>query len=149
ILGAVARREEDVDLGRALLQTPGGAVVAGDAALHQVEAAPLEHRLHHVDAGVEVRFLGVVEQRHPRSVSDGKGAWKGYATLVTRPERRQRVQTRMRRGEPSTSAWTRCRLGRWTRLVLMLEWLTLLPTRRPLLQISHVLAMIPSHFAEE
>ena len=61
--------------------------------------------------------------------------------MVTAPERRQRVQTRMRRGAPSIIALTRWRFGRCTFLVLMFEWLTLLPTRWPLAQISHVIAM--------
>ncbi len=45
----------------------------------------------------------------------------------TRPDRRQRVHTRMRKADPFTSAFTRCRLGLKTRFVLLLAWLTLLP----------------------
>ena len=39
--------------------------------------------------------------------------------FLTAPLRRQRVQTRMRRGVPSTSAFTRCRLGSIVRLVTL------------------------------
>ncbi len=59
------------------------------------------------------------------------------ATLVTFPERRQRVQTRTRRTVPATRARTRWRLGRKRRRVLLLAWLTLLPVVGPLPQISH------------
>lgn len=47
--------------------------------------------------------------------------------FLTRPERRQRVHTRMRKAEPLTSAFTRCKLGLKTRFVLLFAWLTLLP----------------------
>jgi hypothetical protein len=48
--------------------------------------------------------------------------------LTTNPERRQRVQTRMRRGVPFLTAWTRCKFGYQSRLVRLLAWLTLCPT---------------------
>ena len=47
--------------------------------------------------------------------------------FLTRPDRRQRVQTRMRKADPFTSAFTRCRLGLKTRFVLLFAWLTLFP----------------------
>src|SRR5262249_8757564 len=60
--------------------------------------------------------------------------------LATKPERRQRVQTRMRFGVVPlgpTLACTVRRLGRWVLFVLMFEWLTVLATRRCLPQIAH------------
>src|SRR5690606_33102781 len=62
-------------------------------------------------------------------------------TLVTLPERRQRVQTRMRRTVPWKMARARCRFGCQTRLVLLLAWLTLWPTERVFPQISQARAM--------
>jgi hypothetical protein len=47
--------------------------------------------------------------------------------FLTNPDRRQRVQTRMRKADPLTSAFTRCRLGLKTRFVLLFAWLTLFP----------------------
>lgn len=58
------------------------------------------------------------------------------------------MQTRMRWREPSTIACTRWMFGRWTFLVLMFEWLTLLPTSRPLLQTVHTFAMDNSQRGE-
>lgn len=60
--------------------------------------------------------------------------------LVTRPERKQRVQTLMERTQPSANWWrTVCRLGLKRRLVLMFEWLTRLPTCGFLPQNAHSL----------
>jgi hypothetical protein len=56
-------------------------------------------------------------------------------TLVTLPERRQRVQTRIRRTVPAMMARALCRFGCQTRLVLLLAWLTLWPTERVFPQI--------------
>lgn len=47
--------------------------------------------------------------------------------FLTNPDRRQRVQTRMRKADPFTSAFIRCRLGLKTRFVLLFAWLTLFP----------------------
>ena len=57
--------------------------------------------------------------------------------LCTLPERKQRVQTRIVFGEPLTIALVRLILGFQTRLLLILEWLILLPDCWFLLQISH------------
>jgi hypothetical protein len=57
----------------------------------------------------------------------GKGLTEDQTAFLTSPERRQRVHTRMRKAEPFTSAFTRCRLGLKTRLVLLFAWLTLFP----------------------
>src|SRR5439155_15752051 len=64
-----------------------------------------------------------------------------YAALVTRFDLRQRVQTRMRRVVPFTTARTRWRFGYQRRLVLLFAWLTLCPDMGPLPQISQTRAM--------
>ena len=98
-----------------------------DAMTRGIETARGEHRFDHLLAGLEIGFLPVTEQRrHAPRISDPGGAEEAQATLVTRPERRQRVQTRMRRGVPSTAPGPAAGSGRWTRLVLMFEWLTLI-----------------------
>jgi hypothetical protein len=51
----------------------------------------------------------------------------------------QRVQTRMRLTPPAVAARTSCRLGFHRRLVLLLAWLTLLPTEGRLPQIAQCL----------
>lgn len=60
----------------------------------------------------------------------------------TRPDFRQLVHTRRRRGMPSTRARTRCRLGKNRRLLCLLLKEMLWPARGPLPQISHVFAMV-------
>ena len=55
---------------------------------------------------------------------------------MTLPERRHRVQTRIRFTLPSTTARTFMMLGLKTRLVCRIEWLTLFPDVVPLPQIS-------------
>lgn len=47
--------------------------------------------------------------------------------FFTIPERKQRVQTRIRRLAPLTTARTVCRFGLNVRRVLLFAWLTLLP----------------------
>ena len=64
------------------------------------------------------------------------------AALVTLFERRQRVQTRMRRVAPLMSAFTRCRFGSNRRALTLWAWLILRPTTGALPQISQVLAMM-------
>ena len=54
----------------------------------------------------------------------------GYTAFCTNPDRRQRVQTFILLAVPFTKARTVRRLGRKTRFVRLLAWLTLLPTRR-------------------
>ncbi len=67
--------------------------------------------------------------------------------LATRPERRQREQTRTWLWAPLGSfTCTRRKLGRWMLLVLIFEWLTLLATRRCLAQTTHCAAI---HFPPE
>jgi len=61
--------------------------------------------------------------------------------FTTRSERMQLVQTRSRCRRPSTSTWTRCRLGYHRRERLLLAWLTWLPNVGPLPQISQKRAM--------
>jgi len=68
--------------------------------------------------------------------------WRGYGAFDTKPERRQRVQIRMRFFEAPIVTCTRCRFGRCWLLVLMFEWLTLLATRLCLPQIAHCAGMI-------
>ena len=57
-----------------------------------------------------------------------------YDAFLTRLLLRHRVQTRTRRGAPSTMTRTVCRLGYHRRFVLFLAWLTLLPVTGPLVQ---------------
>jgi hypothetical protein len=65
-----------------------------------------------------------------------------YRALRTKPDRRQRVQTFIRFTEPLPSTtWSFWRLGYQTRFVLLLAWLTLLPTTGPLPQTSQTLAI--------
>src|SRR5260370_4519125 len=66
---------------------------------------------------------------------------KAQAALVTLPALMQRVQARTRWGRPSTMARTFWRFGKVRRFVLLLSWLTLLPTSGRLPQISHFQAM--------
>jgi len=61
----------------------------------------------------------------------------GYTARVTLSERRQRVQAWMRRGEPSTTAFTRFTLGFQVLLLRLWEWETLIPKDTPLPQMSH------------
>ena len=63
------------------------------------------------------------------------------AALVTLFDLMHRVQARMRRVRPSTTARTRCRFGYQRRFVLLLAWLTLWPVVGPLPQISHTRAI--------
>lgn len=56
--------------------------------------------------------------------------------LVTRPDRRQDVQTFRCCARPSTKARTRCRFGCQTRRLALFAWLRRLPNWIPLLQIS-------------
>ena len=58
--------------------------------------------------------------------------------MVTQPLRMHRVQTRIRFTPPPAAVRTSCRLGCHRRLVLLLAWLTLLPTEGRLPQISQV-----------
>ena len=53
----------------------------------------------------------------------------------------QSVQTKARLTCPSNLPRTRFRLGSQARFVLLLAWLTLLPTERPLPQIRQTLAI--------
>ena len=62
-----------------------------------------------------------------------------YTAFVTRPERMHRVQTVIFRTLPSTLARTCWRFGLNRRLVILWAWLTLLPTKGFLPQISHCL----------
>ena len=69
----------------------------------------------------------------PRASCEEQSPWKqNYlrtSGFTTRPERRQRVHTVRVATRPSGNWWrTRCRLGLKRRLVLILEWLTRLPT---------------------
>src|SRR5207302_9958060 len=68
-------------------------------------------------------------------------AERRYAVFLTRPERRQRVQTSSRLAPAPTRACTRWRFGRHTRLDLLFAWLTLWPTDRCLPQTSQARAM--------
>jgi hypothetical protein len=56
------------------------------------------------------------------------------------PLLKQRVQTRILFGEPSTTALTRCRFAAQVLFVRMWEWLTFMPTSTPFPQIVHFLA---------
>ena len=58
------------------------------------------------------------------------------------PDRKHRVHTKTRFATPLTSARTFWRLGRKTRLVLLLEWLTLWPVIRFFPQTEHANAII-------
>ena len=69
----------------------------------------------------------------PRACCEEQSPWnRNYlrtSGFTTRPERRQRVHTVRVATRPSGNWWrTRCRLGLKRRLVLILEWLTRLPT---------------------
>jgi hypothetical protein len=65
--------------------------------------------------------------------------------LVTLPERKQRVQALIRRGEPFTIALTLLTFGFQVLLERLCEWETLIPKAISLLQISH-LAMVCTSF---
>lgn len=67
--------------------------------------------------------------QHRREISSRAEGKKrdNQTAFLTRPDRKQRVHTRMRKADPFTSAFTRCRLGLKTRFVLLFAWLTLLP----------------------
>ena len=100
-------------------------------------------------AVVVVAFaVGVLRDSGPRSAQalglDPRVAITD-AILMTLPERRQRVHTRMRRGAPSIIARTRCRFGSCVLLVLMFECEILLTTILFLLQTSHVNAIFVLH----
>ena len=62
----------------------------------------------------------------------------GFCTL---PSRMQRVQTQIRRTAPSTTARTRCRLGRKRLEVTLCAWLMLRPVTVFFSQIAHCLDM--------
>ena len=70
-----------------------------------------------------------------------RAACRNYDAFLTRLLLRQRVQTRTRRGAPSTITRTVCRLGYHRRFVLLLAWLTLLPVAGPLVQTLQTRAM--------
>src|SRR5207244_9023098 len=84
---------------------------------------------------------GAVAGRPARQREGTLGPLFRYAALVTRFDLRQRVQTRMRRVVPFTTARTRWRFGYQRRLVLLFAWLTLCPDMGPLPQISQTRAM--------
>ena len=65
---------------------------------------------------------------------NGASSARTYEAFLTRLLLRHRVQTRTRRGAPSTITRTVCRLGYHRRFVLLLAWLTLLPVAGPLVQ---------------
>lgn len=71
----------------------------------------------------------------------GQAVTAGYA-LSTLPDLRQRVQTCILLEPPFTLHFTLLTLAFHIVLVFLLEWLTLLPKRTPLPQISH-LAILP------
>src|SRR5205085_12700974 len=64
-----------------------------------------------------------------------------HAAFVILPERRQRVQTRMRRTPPAIIARTVCRFGSNRRALTLFAWLFWRPTTGVLPQISHFFAM--------
>ena len=66
--------------------------------------------------------------------------------LVTLPDRKQRVQTLIRRGEPFTIAFTFFTFGFQVLLVLLCEWDTRMPKAISLLQISHLTRVCTSLF---
>ena len=67
---------------------------------------------------------------------------------VTLPERKQRVQTLIRRGEPFTIAFTFLTLGFQFLLVRLWEWETVIPKAISLLQISHLAMVCTSFFVD-
>ena len=75
-----------------------------------------------------------------KKIPQGKGV--AYTLRSTLPERRQRVHTFIFLGAPFTNTCTVCMLGAQVRLVLRLEWLTLLPDITPLLHTSQYLPML-------
>ena len=66
-----------------------------------------------------------VKSNHGLNMEGKRG--RDQTAFLTRPDRRQRVHTRIRKADPFTSAFTRCKLGLKTRFVLLFAWLTLLP----------------------
>lgn len=64
-----------------------------------------------------------------------------YATFCTRPEWMQSVHTSKRLTWSPNLPRTVFRFARQERLVLLLAWLTFIPTERPLPQILHTLAI--------
>ena len=62
--------------------------------------------------------------------------------LTTLPERRQRVQTRIRLMPPLMIALTVCRFGSNRRALTLFAWLCCRPTTGPFPQISHCFAII-------
>src|SRR5262249_31578913 len=82
----------------------------------------------------------------PVSIRDGianpRCPGRSQAAFSTLFDRRQRVHTRMDFTVPSRFARTRCRFGFQRRLVLLLAWLTLLPTEGPLPQTLQILAIV-------
>lgn len=67
--------------------------------------------------------------------------FSGNYALVTLPDLRQVVHTRMRLFPPFTLAWTGRRFTFQRRRLTLWAWLTLLPNCGPLPQISHTCAM--------
>jgi hypothetical protein len=65
---------------------------------------------------------------------------------VTLFERRHLVHTVMVHGVPSTIAFTFLRLGFHFLLVLLIEWLTLLPNTVVLLHIAHLAIAFPPNY---
>ena len=72
--------------------------------------------------------------------------FKHQIARVTLPERRQRVQTLIRRGVPFTIALTFLTFGFQVLFERLCEWDTLIPKAISLLQISH-LAMVCTSFS--
>lgn len=100
--------------------------------------------------GVDWYLTGYEEQlSDPERRRIGAGrirrVWTGddrfHAALVTLPERRQRVQTLIRRVPPPTIALTVCRLGSNRRALTLFAWLCWRPTTGVLPQISQCLAI--------
>jgi hypothetical protein len=75
----------------------------------------------------------------PGEAVDGKLRTRTQALFCTRPLLRQRVQTRRRLTPPAVAARTSCKFGFHRRLVLLLAWLTLLPTEGRLPHIAQCL----------
>src|SRR5450759_2257898 len=79
-------------------------------------------------------------------------AWRmraAYAALTTLPERRQRVQTRMRLTPPLTIARTRCRFGSNRRGVTLCAWRMFRTMTAPLGRTPERYAMTPAPGQEE
>ena len=138
----------------ALHQASGAKVLAG-ISLQPDLASSLRGKLSlFIDPGRAV-YAGVSHLDHHLYLIKGKtkpginsipgicfAALNRYTLRSTLPERRQRVQTFSFCGEPFTNACTVSTLGAQPRLVLRLEWLTLLPDITPLLHTSQYLPML-------